>query len=192
MKQATFFEGVAIALVISIVGSAVFFTLSSVFSASGLFRLLIAGISFTYILYLLARSRERVGRITVVSVWCIAACITWLFVPSFILYLLIHLGLIWLIRSLYFYQSILAAGADLGLNAISFAVAIWAWSNTHSLFISLWCFFLLQALFVAIPRQLRSLPTQTINTDNTHDNLESFERAHRAAEVAVRKLSRSL
>jgi len=34
------------------------------------------------------------------------------------MYLLVHLGLIWLIRSLYFYSSVLSALADLGLGGL--------------------------------------------------------------------------
>ena len=191
MKRTSFFEGVTIALITSILGGAVFFTLSNVFSVNGVFRLLVAAICFSYILYLLARSNERVGRITVTSIWFIAASMTWLFVPSLFLYLLIHVGLIWLIRSLYFYQSVLSSLADLGLSGLSFAVALWAWSNTHSLFLSLWCFFLMQALFVAIPRQWQissNLPGS--KTNSATDYAEDFESAHRTAEIAVRKLSR--
>lgn len=191
MKQATFFEGVGVALLLSIVGAAVFFTLSSVFSTGGLFRLLVAAVSFSYISYLLARSRERVGRITVVATWFSVALLAWLFVPSLILYLLIHISLIWLIRSLYFYHSVLSSLADLGLSGISLAVAIWAWASSQSLLLSLWCFFLVQALFVTIPKQLRTSTARTParSADNQAD---SFERAHRAAENAVRKLTHSL
>lgn len=184
-KQATFFEGVGLALFISILGAAGFFSLTLLFDGAGVFRLLLAALCFIYVLYLLARSRERIGRITVICAWMFVTGLSWLFVPSVLLYIVIHLGMIWLIRSLYFYSSVLSSLADLGLTGISLAVSIWAWSMSHSLFLSFWCFFLVQALFTLIPKQIKksqNKPTISIDTD------DQFEHAHRAAEVALRKL----
>jgi hypothetical protein len=185
MKQATFFEGVGIALIASIAGTAGFIVLSSVFAGGGIFRLLIAGMSLVYILYLLARSQERVGRITAIAIWLIATIVSWLFVPSTLLYILIQLSMVWLVRSLYFYSSVLSSLADLALTGIGLTVAIWAWLTTRSLFLSIWCFFLVQALFVLIPRKLaRSRDRQAAHSHSD----DPFERAHRAAETALRKL----
>ncbi len=186
MKQASFFEGLAVALIASISGSAAFATLTSVFSAMGVFRLVIAGLSLAYVLYLLARSQERVGRVTVISVWLVVTTMSSALIASPIFYIAIQLCLIWLVRSLYFYSSIVSALADLGMCALSLAIAIWAWTHSQSLFLSLWCFFLVQALFVMIPRQLTTSRQTQAQEDSTKD---SFEYAHRAAETAVRKLT---
>jgi len=186
MKQPTFFEGVALALVASLLGSTLYSVLSAVFPADAVLRLLIAGIGLAYVFYLLSRSHERVGRVTVIAGWTLATGIIWFIEPPLTLYVLVQLGLIWLIRSLYFYSSVLSALADLGLNGLSLAAAIWAAGQTGSVFLSLWCFFLVQALFVAIPTRLsrgnRETPAGLENEDR-------FQRAHRAAEAAVRKLS---
>lgn len=188
MKLPTLFEGIALALVASISGSAVFLTLTTLFSAAGVFRLLIAGLCFAYVLYLLARSSEQTGRITVISVWFVVAATAWIFAPSLLIYILIHLAMIWLVRSLYFYSSVLSSLADLGLTGLAMAVAVWAWSVSSSLFLAFWCFFLVQALFVMIPRQF-ARPV------NTHGSLsiseDGFERAHHAAENALRKFTSS-
>ena len=185
MKQATFFEGVGIALIASIAGTAGFVVLSSVFAGGGIFRLLIAGMSLVYILYLLARSQERVGRITAITIWLIVSIVSWLFVPSILLYILIQLSMVWLVRSLYFYSSVLSSLADLALTGIGLAVAIWTWLTTRSLFLSIWCFFLVQALFVLIPRKLARTRDRQVACSHSND---PFERAHRAAEMALRKL----
>ncbi len=140
-KQTTFFEGVGLALILSIVGTVGFFSLTSLFGGGGIFRLLIAGLCFIYVLYLLTRSRERIGRVTAISAWLLVAGLSWIFVPSVLLYIVIHLGMIWLIRSLYFYSSVLSSLADLGLTGFSLAASIWAWSMSNSLFLSFWCFF---------------------------------------------------
>ena len=186
MKQANFFEGIAVALIASIAGSAAFTSLASLFSAVGVFRLVIAGVSLAYVLYLLARSQERVGRVTVITAWLVVTLISGVLVASPLFYLAIQLCLIWLVRSLYFYSSVISALADLGMSVMSLAVAVWAWGHSQSLFLSIWCLFLVQALFVMIPRQLGSTAQQRRQDENTDDR---FEYAHRAAETAVRKIT---
>ena len=185
-KQPTFFEGAGLALIVSIIGAVGFFSLTSLFGSAGVIRLLIAGLFLIYVVYLLSRSRERVGRVTVISAWLLVAGLSWLFVSSFLLYVVIHLGMIWLIRSLYFYSSVLSSLADLALTGFSLAAATWAWSMSHSMFLSIWCFFLVQALFTLIPRQIKKYQNRsTVNIDTD----DPFECAHRAAEVALRKLT---
>lgn len=186
MKRPTFFEGVAVALAASAIGAVLFPVLGSVFSATSVLRLLIAGMGLAYVLYLLGRSRERVGRIIAVLLWVLAASVTWFMHPPLMPYVLVHLGLIWLVRSLYFYSSMISALADLGLNGLSVAAAIWAATQSGSLFLSVWCFFLVQALFVAIPTCVNPKPKERRPDQDSEDR---FQHAHRAAEAAVRKLS---
>ncbi|WP_455234009.1 hypothetical protein [Thiogranum longum] len=186
MRPPSFLEGVALALAASIAGSILFTVLAPLFSGATVLRLLIAVIGFGYLIYLLRRSPERIGRISALAVWVVAAGAVWLAQPPLVLYLIIHLGLIWVIRSLYFYGSVLSSLADLGLTGLSLAAAIWSATHTGSLFLSLWCFFLMQALFVAIPHDLR---TRANGTRSAPDSEDRFQRAHRVAQAALRKLS---
>jgi hypothetical protein len=186
MKQPTFFEGVAVALVASVAGGVLYTALTSVFAGGTVLRLLVAGLGLGYVIYLFSRSRERIGRLTALGFWLIAAGAAWWLAPSLPLYLLVHLGLIWLIRSLYFYSSLLFALADLGLGGLGLAAAVWASIHTGSLFLAIWCFFLLQALFIAIPA---SLDSRKPLRQPAPDREDRFRRAHRAAETAIRKLS---
>lgn len=185
-KQPTFFEGTGLALVVSIIGAVGFFSLSTLFGSAGIFRLIISGLCFIYVVYLLGRSRERTGRVTVISAWLLIAAVNWLFVSSFLLYIIIHLAMIWLIRSLYFYNSVLSSLADLTLTSFSLAASIWAWSMSNSLLLSFWCFFLIQALFTLIPEKIKSPQNRSSVNLETND---PFESAHRTAEVALRKLT---
>ena len=100
------------------------------------------------------------------------------------LYLLAHVGTLWLVRSVYFHKSGLAAIADLGLNALALAGAVWAASRTGSVFAALWCFFLVQAALVLIPARLvpRRPGTPAVAEDR-------FGRALRNAKAAVRRLT---
>lgn len=184
MRKPTFIEGVGVAMVASLAGSALYAALTTVFTSGGVLRLVIAGLGLGYVIYLLARTSERVGRVTTLAGWSVAAVAVWVLAPPLMLYLLIHLGLIWLIRSLYFYSSLLSALADLGLGGLALAGAVWSLVHTGSLLLALWCFFLVQALFVAIPPSLDRRPTS--GAPATDDR---FQQAHRAAEAAVRRLS---
>lgn len=184
MKRPGFFEGAGVGLVASLVGSVSFVAFTLVFSTETALRLLIPLLGLAYAAYLLGRSGERVGRLTTLVLWLSGAGAVWLWSPSLPVYLLFHMGLIWLIRSLYFHASLLGALADLGLNGLALATALWAAERTGSVFLSLWCFFLAQALFVAIPAWARQpgSPADGLAED-------AFQQAHRAAEAALRRLS---
>ncbi|OUR64308.1 hypothetical protein A9Q79_07675 [Methylophaga sp. 42_25_T18] len=184
MKTTTFFDGVVVALVCSFVGSAAYYILSSLFADNLVIRLLISGLSLAYVFYLLNRSNEKTGRITVMAAWSVITITTWVLWPPAPLFILINLGAIWLIRSLYFYSSLFSSLADLALTAISIAVAFWVASHTGSLFLSLWCFFLTQALFVLIPSSMKSTQKNTATNKDA-----DFQHAYQVAEAAVQKLS---
>lgn len=186
MKRPTFFEGVGVALAASLSGAVLFSVLASLFAGGLVMRLLIAGIGFAYILYLLHHSHERVGRIVVIAGWMMVAAVIGLLQPPLLVYLLLHVGLIWLVRSLYFYNSALSSLTDLGLSALALAAAVWALTVTGSLLLGLWCFFLVQALFVTIPH---SLARQSVEVPSAPDGEDRFQRAHQLAQVALRNLS---
>jgi hypothetical protein len=97
----------------------------------------------------------------------------------------VHVGAVWLVRSLYFYSSIVPAIMDLGLNILGVSTAYWAIIHSGSTFLAIWCFFLVQALFVSIPSTLARLPN-TVRGHSTDSG--KFERAHRRAEAAIRQL----
>jgi hypothetical protein len=131
----------------------------------------------------LHRYWQRCARITTISLWSALAVVTWWISPPLPLYVLIHVGAIWLVRSLYFYAGALPALFDLGLSALSISAFIWAVSRTGSVFLATWCFFLVQALFVVIPATLKKRPREIKAADNG-----SFERASRQADKALRLL----
>lgn len=185
MKPPTFLEGAGVALVASIGGGVLFVALTTAFTAGIVLRVLIALLGGAYVVYLLSRSGERVGRIAVLTLWLVAAAAAWLISPSLPVYLLLHVGMVWVIRSLYYYSSLSSSLADLALSGISAAAAVWAAVETGSAFLSVWCFFLTQAAFVLIPAALG-------RTGRARDEAvgeDHFEQAHRAAEAALRRFS---
>jgi hypothetical protein len=183
MTRPTFLEGVGVALVASLAGAAAHTALSAA-AGGGMLRLVVSSLALGYLIYLLVRTPMRVGRVTAFVAWWLAAAGLWFATPPLALYLLLHVGLLWLIRSLFFHSSLLSALADLAIGLLALAAGVWALVHTGSLLLGIWCFFLVQAGFVAIPagpigrRQAR---------DPLHE--DGFERAHRNAEAALRKHS---
>lgn len=185
MKKHFFLHGVIVAAILAFFASAVVATLTPFVGLGGVLRLVIPGLALAYLLYLLGRGAERTGRVTVLSLWSALALISWWFAPPLPLYLLIHVGAVWLVRSLYFYSGMLPALMDLGLSALSVSAAVWAATRSGSMFLATWCFFLVQALFVTIPPTLKSRQQAKQNT--TVDN-ETFDNARRQADRALRQL----
>jgi hypothetical protein len=178
--------GLAAALVLSAGGAAVLAVMTPLLGFATALRAVIALLGLAYVLYAVGRSGERVGRITTIVAWTVIASAAWLSSLPFVGYVLVHVGLVWLVRSLYYSAGLLPALADLGLTALGAAFAVWAAQRSESAWLVLWCFFLVQAFHVLIPASLaqRGSPTPAATDD-------AFARAHRAAEAAVRRLSSS-
>lgn len=187
MRRPGFIEGVLVALAAAF-GGTVVHGLLSVLLAEGLaVRLIVAAAALGYIVYLLSRSRERIGRVTLVLVWLIVTGVGWLMAPSLTGFVLMQTALIWVTRSLYFYSSPLWALADLGLNALSLAAALWALLQTGSLFAPLWLFFLTQALFTVIPAGIGGKAKKPALGRPGPDR---FQQAYRSAQAAVNNIEK--
>jgi hypothetical protein len=79
---------------------------------------------------------------------------------------------------------------DAGLSGLALAAAVWAAISTGSLFLALWCFFLVQALFVAIPNRMSAPRNHGRRAQKSASAVDDdFERAYRNAEAAVRRLA---
>ncbi len=185
MKRPTFLHGVVVAAVLGFFASAVVATLTPFVGLGAVIRLVIPALGFTYLLYLFSRSKERLGRVTTLTLWGALAAATWWVAPPLPFYLLIHVGSIWLVRSLYFYSGVMPALMDLGVSALSIFATVWAISRSGSVFLATWCFFLVQALFVAIPPTMKSAQKSKRNTATESKN---FENARRQADHALRQL----
>lgn len=184
MSRPSFAHGAGIAFIFSFCGAALYATVLPLVADGGGFRLLVTLLAGAYVLYLLHSSRRSTGRVTVAVLWLAAAGGLWAATPGLALFLVLHTLLIWLLRSLYFHAGAIAALLDLGLSGLGLAAGIWAAMSSASLFLGLWCFFLVQALFVGIPRSLAQAPAAAVPETDA-----CFQRAHRNAETALRKLS---
>lgn len=185
MKRPGFFHGVLVAALFALAGSAFVAAFVPFLGTVSVARLVIPGLALAYLLYLLPHSRERAGRVTVIALWSAMAIAAWLFVPSFVFYLLIHTGALWLVRSLYFYSGLVPALMDIALNGFSIVVTLSTFHRTGSVFLAIWVFFLVQALFVVIPATIRRNPVP-----NAAACTDEFDRSRRQAEVALNQLIR--
>lgn len=183
----TLLRGVLVALVLSLVGGATFAGLSHLVDPATALRLVVALLGGSYVCWLVSRSGARIGRVTSVVGWS-AGAVALMFSPVALpLYLLVHVALIWLIRSLYFHTSVLPALFDLALGGLGIAAAVWAAEQSNSVFLAAWCFFLVQSFFVVIPQTLNHRTTQP--TDAADEINPPFQRAQRTAEAALRRIS---
>ena len=184
MKRPSFFYGVGAALAIAIGAGAVFATLAPRLGADAALRLVIPAMGLAYLSCLLRRSDEATGRITTITAWCVISAATWFLAPPLPVYVLMHAGMLWLVRSLYFHSGVFPALLDLGLSALSVSAATWAVTRSGSVFLASWCFFLVQALFVFIPRRVAAPgPGDALGNDD-----DTFERARRRADAALKQL----
>lgn len=180
----SFLEGVAVALISSVVLTIVVTLFESILPLSLLARVMIGMAGLGYLLYLFARSHEKVGRMTALSVYGAMVIASLVLMPPLPWVIIAHLGLIWLFRSLYFYSSVLSALLDLGLMGISILSAVAAYLHSGSLFLAIWCLLLVQAMFSWIPANWKYQSTRPqAGVDNDH-----FDVAYRAAQSAVHKI----
>ena len=188
MNRPGFLQGVIVAALLAFFASVVVAALTPFVGLGAVIRLVVPALALAYLLYLFSRSNERLGRITTLTLWSALTIITWWLSPALPLYLLIHVAAIWLVRSLYFYSGVLPALMDLGLNGLGISASIWAITRSGSVFLATWCFFLVQALFVAIPRSVNAKAQKRHTRERDAGQNGDFECARRQAEQALRQL----
>ncbi len=181
MTSLTVSKGMIFGLIVSFCAALCFFVLSLSFAVVPLLKPLVAACTLAYLAYLLKSADSAIGRWVTLCIWLLVTATVHYVSGSLVLFTITQLGFVWLIRSLYHHQTFLASVLDLVLCGTGFAAAIWAAHETHSLFLSLWSFFLIQALFVLIPNK-----TDKTNAPKTSD---TFRTAQKVAESALRRLS---
>ena len=183
MKAPTFLQGAIAAAILAFFASATIATLTPFLGLGAVLRLAAPMLAAAYLVYFLRASRQRTGRLATLSLWTALAAVTWWIAPPLPLYLLIHAGAVWLIRSLYSYASLIPAAMDLGLCVLSVLAFGWVFMRTGGVFLATWSFFLVQALWVAIPTRIGGNKAARAPGGN-----DRFDRARRQADEALRQL----
>ena len=194
MRNPTVFEGAIVAFAGSLSAGALWALLEPLVPGAVLLRVLIAAVGLAYLIYTLVRSRIRVGRVAAGALWVLASGALAVFDPPLLWHLLAQLALIWVVRTWCYYTSTLLVLADFGLGVLSLGAGVWASAQSGSLFLATWSLLLVQALFVILrtgvgtgvgARVGRGIPSPRALAPPE----DSFDRAHRSAEAALRKLS---
>jgi len=175
----TFAQGVVIALTLSIAGAALQALLVPWFAEGFVERLLIVLLSFSYFIWV---SRgHRWGQLAAVTVWIGVALVIWLLADSSASFLFAHLALFSLSRMAFLKPGVTRCLFDIALVAAGVLVATWAATTTGSLVLTLWCFFLIQAVIGLRLGRSRAAPPA----------VDPFERSYRTAQAALKRLAES-
>jgi hypothetical protein len=191
MAKTSLMQGMLIALILSVVSIPLMLglTVLGLGMANQVLTAILAGV---YLAYMLVQSTSRVGRATlgVMSVAVLVGACFW--GASTWLVMLLAVGLIWLVRSLLNYASLVPVIMDGLLCVVSVGCAVGALIVTGNVFLTVWSFFLPQALCVFIPRRLKRSGRWCASMRakaKQEANAGKFAQAHRAAEEAIRCLA---
>ncbi|MDH3663224.1 MAG: hypothetical protein OEU92_24925, partial [Alphaproteobacteria bacterium] len=81
MNRPGFFHGVIVAAVLGFFASAIVATLTPFVGLGAVVRLMIPLLGLAYLLYLLNRSSERLGRVTTLTLWTAMSAVAWWVAP---------------------------------------------------------------------------------------------------------------
>ena len=185
MKDLSFMRGVVIALGFAFVSSVAFIVIAPGMSFYWFVFLLVPILCFAYLLSIGQYRFRKAGWVSSLVLWCVFAGLLWLLSPSLVDYLLLHVVALSLMRTLFFHKNLLAMLLDFALSLFALGTSFWAMSHTGSLFLAVWCFFLVQAAFIAIP----GCTTATSSRSAATSNSQQFDVALRKAEEALRKVA---
>lgn len=176
----TFWNGVFTAVGLALFGAVSGYGFALVGGEAFAFRATTTLLATVYVGYLFYGTHAKIGRVVTACAYLVGVALAWALAPSTMAFLAIHVGAVWLIRSLYFHSGILTAIADMSVAVVGVTAAAMTASHTHSALLAIWAFFLVQALFVLIPQRLQA-PSPV-------DQPDRFRKAHRMATAAVEKL----
>jgi len=184
MKKPSFLNGAVVAAALGLAGAACFGAVSSYTGGASAARLVVAAVSLAYVVYLLRGADTRTGAVVTLAGWGAVAIVAWWAALPLAPYVLVHAGLIWLIRSLYYYAGIVPAVIDFGLSALALCAFAWAATRTGSVFLATWCYFLVQALYTSIPASVGQPGRSRRDAGSP-----AFDQARRQADEALRQLA---
>ena len=186
MSASDFYRQIGIGLVLALISASSAFLLVPTIGLVSFGAFAIPVITLIYLLLLFRQIRARTGQATLILFWSVLAAVIWILQLPLASTLVLHLGAVWLIRSVYLYRSVLGSLLDLLLCCLSLAMSLWCFYHTGSLFLSIWCLFLTQAFFVTIPTRFRRGGAVALNqaTDK-----QKFDEAERNAVMALRRLN---
>lgn len=192
MGKTSLWHGIVAACCLSVVSVPLLLGLPWLGGSRAMFMVVLG---LVYVAYLLAISPSRRGRFVLGLGSAVMLLGAWIVNPVSVVIGALVIGLIWLVRSVLFYTGILPALCDGGLCTLSAVCALGTAVSTHRLWLAVWVFFLLQALYVYIPQRFARGPYGACRRREPSEptsQSEAFTRAHRAAEEALQVMAQCL
>lgn len=174
-----FWREVAIALLLSAAAAILYPWLRWLLGGADALRLALLVAATGYVICRVLLASGRSGRLLASAAWLVLATALLVFNPGLAAWLLLPTLYLWLLRALLCHGRPMPALADAALTALALGGALLAAAHTHSLFLALWSYFLVQGLHVLLPQ---TTPTPSAAID-------PFAAATRQAEAALRRLS---
>ena len=188
MHRPTLLEGVLVALVLSLSVSPLVVLVQLAIGSLLAWKMVVMIMAYTYICYLLARSRRRSGRVTLGLLALTVLLASLVFNLRFPTILPLGVTLIWAIRSFAYSRSLVSAVLQGGMCVLGCGAALMMYGHSGSLALAIWSFFLVQAAFVLIPAQCLRRPA-TPSGAALGGAPDDFGRAYHAAEQALERLT---
>lgn len=182
LKPPTFWGGAAAALMFAAVAALLLPALSLLFGGWLAVKIGLSLIAAGYAAYLMTAAQSSTARLAASVAWIAVAAVGFFFASSVVTLAVPLLLITWMIRAAYFRSGMVDSLLDLGLVLLGAAAAAGALINTGSTFLSVWTFFLVQALHTAIPG-LHGAAAQSPAADGRR-----FNQALRSAEAALRRI----
>lgn len=184
MARPTVLTGIGMALVSSVAVSPLAMSLTLLLGTALAGKMVVVLLAYAYILYLLASSGRRSGRVTLalISGGLLLGAVLW--VPRWSSLVYGAVVLLWSVRVCLSSRSILVAGLHGLVCLMGLGASVWAYQHTGSPALAVWCFFLLQALGNAIPPSWPQRPGSTA-TPGTPVADDPFVPAYQAAQRAL-------
>lgn len=185
MKRPNILTGIAFAFVVAVFTVPAWWGLKTALPFFLAFRLITLGAYFAYCFYLLKTARSRIGTLTLATVNLVVGVALSALPVTNSLVVVALVAMVTLNRLLLFQRSLVAVALDGLLSIAGLMFAGYLFSRTGSVPAALWSFFLLQSVFVMIPRS--SSVTSPGGPDET-ENVDLFVRGQRQAEAALERI----
>lgn len=189
IRKASFLGEAAFGFLVALIAAAVALTLTYLLPAPFVARLVIAALGLAVVIRSIARSDERSGRVVTLVVWAVVAAAVWLAGVALPMFVVVHVTLVWLVRSLFCYSRIVEAGVDFGLTLLALSFAVLAAVRADSVFLAAWSFLLVQALHVAIPGLVSRWSEPKQQKVPLGDPNRGFADAFKAADEALHRIA---
>ncbi|WP_196139582.1 hypothetical protein [Aliikangiella sp. G2MR2-5] len=152
LQPKNFIRFVLLGLGLSIVAFVAFEGLNLFYIPIESLKATISLVTMFYLVSVLKTSRLKVGKVSLILFLTTSQLFLLFSISSLDVIIGSNLIAIWLARTFYIHRNTVDALADIAFIALGFVAAMWAFTESQSLLLSFWSFFLVQAFLVFLPQ----------------------------------------